>query len=490
MPIKRKADVAIEEKFGRTLEGYVHKTNSMQKRALDEQVAKFIFASNTSFRTVEHTEFLRMVGMLRPGYIPPSRNEVAGVLLDKIHEEEMAKCSKILNDQTVSLSLDGWSNVHNEPIICVTVTTENGEIYVVDSLDTSGYPHTAEYLVSVAKSSITKCENVFACAVRSVVTDNAANVTSMRSELQKDDAYDVLTYGCSAHLLNLLSQDLNIPNVKEHIVHICKYFRNNHLAAAKLREAGGPKLILPQDVRWNTIFDCLSIYLKQWATLMKVCEENREAIDKLVSTKVSNISIKRNAEDLVKRLKPIALTLDAIQKDNCSISRAVYLWKKLETELTEVLDKKEMKTFVKRYNQALDAPHFLAYLIDPRYCGENLTEGERKDALTLANDKYPFFMPVILKYLARAAPFYDFLFEEGIVSKMSPLQWWKVHFDTIQKDAKGIDAAVRQLLTATATSASVERVFSAHGLVHSTVRNRLGAEKAAKLVFLYKALNK
>ena len=41
----------------------------------------------------------------------------------------------------------------------------------------------------------------------------------------------------------------------------------------------------------------------------------------------------------------------------------------------------------------------------------------------------------------------------------------------------------KQLLTAVATSASVKRLFSTYGLVHSKLRNQLGIEKTAKLVF-------
>ena len=41
-----------------------------------------------------------------------------------------------------------------------------------------------------------------------------------------------------------------------------------------------------------------------------------------------------------------------------------------------------------------------------------------------------------------------------------------------------------------ASSASIERVFSSFGLVHSKLRNRLGVEKAGKLVFLHKILNR
>ena len=44
------------------------------------------------------------------------------------------------------------------------------------------------------------------------------------------------------------------------------------------------------------------------------------------------------------------------------------------------------------------------------------------------------------------------------------------------------------LHTACASSASIERVFSSFGIIHSKLRNHLGVEKAAKLVFCYRML--
>lgn len=39
------------------------------------------------------------------------------------------------------------------------------------------------------------------------------------------------------------------------------------------------------------------------------------------------------------------------------------------------------------------------------------------------------------------------------------------------------------------SSASIERIFSKFGLVHSKLRNRLGVEKAGKLVIIFRVLN-
>ena len=84
-----------------------------------------------------------------------------------------------------------------------------------------------------------------AALIGSVVTDNAANMTKMRRHLEENISRDVLTYGCSAQLLNLLAQEVQIPVIKEQVVQIIKYFRNTHLLAARYKTSGGKALVLP-----------------------------------------------------------------------------------------------------------------------------------------------------------------------------------------------------------------------------------------------------
>lgn len=93
------------------------------------------------------------------------------------------------------MSIDGWSNVHNEPIICATITTEQSEVILF-----TGKPHTGEYLAELAEGLIERLKSQYNCNVASFITDNAANTAKMRKELKKSDT--IITYGCSAHLLN------------------------------------------------------------------------------------------------------------------------------------------------------------------------------------------------------------------------------------------------------------------------------------------------
>ena len=56
----------------------------------------------------------------------------------------------------------------------------------------------------------------------------------------------------------------------------------------KHRIAGGNKLVVVQEVHWNTIADCLSACMKNWSTLVSICEENCINIDSVVQNKVTN----------------------------------------------------------------------------------------------------------------------------------------------------------------------------------------------------------
>lgn len=115
-----------------------------------------------------------------------------------------------LQSKVVCPFIDRWSNVHNEPIVCVCVTSNHGNTYLVDTIDTAGHPHTGDYLRKIVHDSIEKIQNLYECKLGSLVTDNAANIVVMRNHIA--GATDkVITYGCAAHHLNLLAKDFDNP---------------------------------------------------------------------------------------------------------------------------------------------------------------------------------------------------------------------------------------------------------------------------------------
>lgn len=212
-------------------------TSESYAKRISLQVGRYFYATNTPFNHADHAEFQELCKIMRPGYKPPSRRQIGGQILDDTYQSILEECKQKLEGQVVSMSLDGWSNIHNEPIVCCSIMTQSGDSYLVSTLDTSGHPHTAEYLKEVATDAIRKTEQIFGVKVGSFVTDNTGNVLKMRKELVKD--VEIIHYGCSAHILNLLAEDLDIPGVTEHILKVIKYFRNKHLPAAFYKEMKG-----------------------------------------------------------------------------------------------------------------------------------------------------------------------------------------------------------------------------------------------------------
>ncbi|CAJ0940114.1 unnamed protein product [Ranitomeya imitator] len=131
---------------GTTIDRFVIRTSRLEKELIDEKIAQFIYATNSSFRLIENPHFINMVQSLRPGYSPPTRADVAGKLLDQVYDREMEQCATALEGKIVNLSIDGWSNVHNDPIVCACITKEEDKI-LCKHYSYLLYPHPLSFIV-------------------------------------------------------------------------------------------------------------------------------------------------------------------------------------------------------------------------------------------------------------------------------------------------------------------------------------------------------
>ncbi|KAL4154529.1 hypothetical protein QTP88_000387 [Uroleucon formosanum] len=457
--------------FTNSIGDFVIRTTQIDKKKFDLQTAKFVYGTNTPFRHVEHPEF--------------------------VFNTTISEIKSQLNGKSVCMSMDGWSNIHNEPVVYISVydVTEKA-VYLVETIDTQDNSHNSEYLLNLAVEAISNCQK-YNCTVRSFVTDNAANMAKMREELAQIDEIgavnnnvcDIITYGCSAHILNLLAHDLEVDSIKSNIKQVIKYFRNSHKIGAKYKQAGGKTLILPSDVRWNTFSDCLQSYLENWHILSSVCSNNRAAIDTTIIRKIEDMEMKRNAEDYFRKLKMISISLDKIKKDSCTLSETIDVWKDLLEFFEKNCNLNEVKKLKDRYDMAVTPPHFLANVLDPKHNGSRLSEEESDSALQYIYSYHPNIMAEIINYQAQCGPFKPYLFHPDTVKSISPMACWSALF---KRNLISVDLNIltMQLFTAVCSSAGIERLFSSFGFIHSKSRNRLGVEKCSKLVTIFKHLNK
>jgi len=464
------------------LHSHLIKTSSGKKEELDDKVAEFVYACNLPFSIVEHPTFITLVTALRPGYQLPTRKALGLTQLDKTHAKLQADMKSKLHGKIVTIQQDGWSNIHNDPIVASCVSVE-GSSYFIDAKDTGSTAKTAQNCKEMIKDSKTFAETQYGCKVVSVVTDNAKNMERMRKDLEEEEP-ELITYGCLAHWLNLLGQDLTPPQIMKHVVEVQKFFRNHHVPSAYLKNfLGSVKPQLPGDTRWKSQLSCLDSFIKNRPYLMQIIQDHPEDVDTSVAQKVMNMGLFNQVRELSEQLRPIASAIDRAQCDNTNLADACDIFLRL---LSEPVLAPYRETVQKRFKQAILPCHFVAHMMHPKYLGDGLTMDQVETAKMWLVGRDPTFLPAAIAFQAEADPFPESFFRPA-ARQMKPVTWWKGIRSSAALPAGFIDLMVT-LQSACCSSASLERVFSSFGLVHTKLRNRLGNDKSQKLVFCYRML--
>ena len=112
-----------------------------------------------------------------------------------------------------------------------------------------------------------------------------------------------------------------------------------------------------------------------------------------------------------------------------------------------------------------------------------MTAEEESSALDFASELHPELLSYIMKFRTNTEPFLSRHFDTA--TDVHPSDWWK-----LARVPEEISKICRKILARSPSTGSLERLFSTFGWVHSKERNRLGTEKAGKMVFCMKVLNK
>jgi len=192
----------------------------------------------------------------------------------------------------------------------------------------------------------------------------------------------------------------------------------------------------------------------------------------------------KQVTDLANMLRPIAIALDKGQSDNTTIADACDIFLGL---LNEPLLQNHRHKVEKRFDFVIKPCHLAAYMFHPKYMGQQLSLEQAETAKKWLATKSDTYLLAAIAFQAKAAPFPESFFQPA--ARMSdPVTWWKAVNSKCTDLPGGFVELMVTLLSATASSAALERVFSSFGLVMTKLRNRLGLAKAQKLVFIYRML--
>lgn len=139
---------------------------------------------------------------------------------------------------------------------------------------------------------------------------------------------------------------------------------------------------------------------------------------------------------------------------------------------------------------ALGPTHYLANIIEHRFLERHLTIPQKGEAFECLNNINSSFVPFVMALISKVRPFPKYFFGDHF-RLTPPITWWKSVpvLDADRPHKNTFLELCEQLHTAVAYTAGIERAFSSFGLVQSDLRNRLGNQKANRLVFMFKYIN-
>lgn len=493
------------------ISSFTDSTTTKEQEELSRLFSEAVYTSNCALSMFESEKWSKFFKKLRPAFTLPSRKQLSTTLLEKVYNDVRQKVNEdIQKSDAITLISDGWTNIRSEGIINYMVHTNNCD-YFYDFSTPKSARHTGNYIAQEIDAIIQKIGNE---KIVALVTDNASNMQAAWKIL-KNLRPNIQTYGCSAHILNLLMKDLEaLRSFKDHMANsqeIVKYFKLKHVPNAILREKQGlgeqtpPTLKLPVETRWGSSVNCIKSIQANRQFL-------REAIihpevEGMAPTRIKNLILKddvywdRNAR-FIDLLSPVIDLISFMEYRGATVSDVRHQFFKLKATFEEMIhaspfllteEKKAIEIMLNRTKMACTDTHNAAYLLDPRYLGENLSSAELESAILLIQELSPeedvnALVGEVTNFRSKANTFNRPILWSAAknvksvcknTSDVHPVAWW-----TGWLKNSALYSAARKLLSMPASAASSERNWSTWGILHSKLRNRLTTSRAGKLVYI------
>jgi len=121
----------------------------------------------------------------------------------------VCNCINSSEDFAITLEFDAWTSHTGLSVLGIILTSENGDSELLDLLDISADPHTAEYLAECAMISL-KNSPIRLLKLNAITSDEASNFKrSRRLICEKSEFSDLIEYRCMAYLFNLIGASVS-----------------------------------------------------------------------------------------------------------------------------------------------------------------------------------------------------------------------------------------------------------------------------------------
>lgn len=515
-----------------------YEKDSKKAKAITKAITYHIAKDMIPIYTVEKAGFRKMVKMLDPRYVIPSRSYFSTVAIPELYTETRKTVEHELKEEIsyFAATTDLWSSRTSEPYLSYTVhyITRDFELRS-RSLTTAYFPeeHTGANLADGLREIM---RNWGLAEEKQVVitTDNASN---MVKTCQLNHWTRLQCFGHRLHLAieNALKHDKRIERAtglcRKLVAHFSHSWKSKEALKKVQNDLHLPEhaLITECTTRWGSTQLMIARVLEQQKALSEVLSSDRKT--RHLSPSWQDIEV---LESVNSALGPLREFTDALSgEDYVSISSVKPVLHLLntstladqnsDTELTKSIKHKVLLYLEDKYSDE-DTQRLLdvASYLDPRYkatyaknpeevqanlirlevekqsaamgeqgagCpeAESPTESppspKRKKATATLGSLLKGTQPQSTNkqgFQSFEAEINAYLMYPMLDVEECPLQWWRLHKDSFP----ALSCVARKYLCIPATSCPSERLFSTSGNVVTCTRTSLKPEKVDQLVFL------
>jgi hypothetical protein len=507
----------------RTVQSTLHSTLFIDNAALRSSMSALFARCSWAHHIANFPEFIDFVAAARSSNCaPPDRRQLRlgqAELAQSLRARVVRQLRCFCRTSPLTVAVDGWTNVNTSKVTNVVILCGGVAYYwcsIVNGLNhnTAAWLHTA--LVKVLDGI--KAEGLMFTAL---VADNE-RVNRTLWELLLAPFPFLIRSPCAAHLIQLcVNKALELPHIDPLFTSMEVLLRRFRLKEARLKlknlQVANPlrstaanstpvvyALLRPQDTRWSSW-----LYAAQRLLMLKAY------IDMVVAQQASFWSA---IEELVQFLKPFQVATDIMQQDRSTLFD---VWRQFKRLLTHVRGVPPSSLFHSSkaaiINIILDLWEKHINIEAVVICAQLSFDSSVDDIFP---DKIQDARRWFIDFAAQYALYWHIAdsSDADLASvKRSALREWsnflgrtqgtcfdrvdsdiedlKEHSDTpaafaravwnlYLADAPIISHAAVAILSVTGSEAAVERTFSAQGLVHSDLRNRLGDTTVENEMFI------
>ncbi|GES84755.1 ribonuclease H-like domain-containing protein [Rhizophagus clarus] len=451
-------------------------------------------ANGFSFQWIDHPATLELFEFLNPHLILPNRKALSNRILTRETENvNTLRNDKLINDKVgVVLAFDGWKNILNQHIFRSLFISSSGEILIWDASDISSERERLIKIIPKITGLIQETKRL-GIKLNAIVSDSAPAYAAARRRLRLEYA-KIVFLPCFAHQCQLAIGDIFkespiLKTASSKAIKIASYFKNanNSYFIGKLRDIQNElydkyySIVIPGETRWNSHYFCFKSLIRSKQALRNLAiRYERSQIgsgDELyLNSELCQILLDNDWWEKIEFLQDILLpycgVLNKLQCDKARLYEVLHalgyfcqFWKQFpDSDLgNQMIDRLE-----KRWSQWEQPLFLLSFALHP---------------------KYPWFKKRLLRLLLefedfrqKVEPFNNETFEQF---GEDAFKFWGY----VEGDYKELAAVALKIFGMCVNAASVERMWSSMGFLHTVRHNRLKNEKILAMSQLRASIN-